>query len=239
MSDWDPSLRSSSTFEAQLDRAPFYGRLPAAARAALARSSHVHLLAPGEPVLPAAPLRGGLLIDGVVRVYLASPGGREVTFRYQAAPAEFGLMALATLMSGEALPTGVKAVTSCEFVSFDLSPVRAALEADPGPGATLSKALADRLVVALNALALGVFGSVRVRVARHLLDLAVVPTADGLLAPVTQQTLADGAGTVREVVTRALAEFRELGWIATRRGGVLVLDAAALERAARAELEEP
>ena len=60
--------------------------------------------------------------------------------------------------------------------------------------------------------------------------------SDGaLVAPVTQQALADAVGTTRETVARALGELRLSGSIATVRGGILLRDpeqlAAEAERA--------
>ncbi len=79
-------------------------------------------------------------------------------------------------------------------------------------------------------LATNTFGTMRERVARHLLDLAVENTPGRFEAPVTQQGLADGVGTVREVVARVLREFRREGLIATRDGSVELLDREGLAR---------
>ena len=61
--------------------------------------------------------------------------------------------------------------------------------------------------------------------ARHLLDLAVERRRGSeLVVAIAQQDLADAAGTVREVVVRALRELREDGLLRTRRDGILLLD---------------
>jgi CRP-like cAMP-binding protein len=52
------------------------------------------------------------------------------------------------------------------------------------------------------------------------------------LVPVTEQQLADGVGSLRESVARAIAGLRRRGWLATTRYGIIVLDAVALRRAA-------
>jgi CRP/FNR family transcriptional regulator len=81
-----------------------------------------------------------------------------------------------------------------------------------------------------------VFGSVRQRVARHLLDIAAEHQRSSmLLAPVSQQELADAVGTVREVVARVLRELRDEGLITTSRQGVALLDPAGLNRVADLE----
>ena len=46
------------------------------------------------------------------------------------------------------------------------------------------------------------------------------------------EELAGWTGSSREAAVKALRTLRELGWIATRRGGVTVLDVDALRRRA-------
>jgi len=72
------------------------------------------------------------------------------------------------------------------------------------------------------------------RVARHLLEIAATQQEPGapLVARVSQQELADLAGSVREVVSRALRDLRGEGIVRVTRGGITVLDASRLaERA--------
>jgi glyoxylase-like metal-dependent hydrolase (beta-lactamase superfamily II) len=75
-----------------------------------------------------------------------------------------------------------------------------------------------------------VFGSVRQRVAAHLLDLASDRQRPGgrLVARVSQQELADAAGSVREVVARALRDLRVAEIVATAADSVVILDPARL-----------
>jgi CRP/FNR family transcriptional regulator len=70
-------------------------------------------------------------------------------------------------------------------------------------------------------------------VARHLLDLAAEHQQQAaLVAPVSQQELADAVGTVREVVARVLRDLRVDGLIRPTRHGIAVLDPARLHRRA-------
>ena len=69
------------------------------------------------------------------------------------------------------------------------------------------------------------------RVAAHLLDLASAqqhPRGRTSVARVSQQELADAAGSVREVVARVLRDFRVAGIVATAADSVVILDAARL-----------
>jgi CRP/FNR family transcriptional regulator len=82
----------------------------------------------------------------------------------------------------------------------------------------------------LEQTAVNAFGSVRQRVAAHLLDLASDRQRPGgrLVAHVSQQELADAAGSVREVVARALRDLRVAGIVATAADSVVILDPARL-----------
>ena len=90
----------------------------------------------------------------------------------------------------------------------------------------LAEELNRRLYEALQQTAVNTFGSVRQRIAGHLLDIASAeqrPNGE-LMARVTQQELADAVGSVREVVARVLRDFRRSGLVATRTDSVRVLD---------------
>ena len=92
----------------------------------------------------------------------------------------------------------------------------------------LAQEVARRLYDTIDAVADTGFGSLRQRVARHLLDLAT-PRPDGrLVAAVTQQALAEAVGSARPAVARVVAELRALGLVATAPPGLAILDAEGL-----------
>jgi len=103
----------------------------------------------------------------------------------------------------------------------------------------IAEFLTRRLYENLEQTAINAFGSVRQRVAAHLLDLASVQQepAGRLAARVSQQELADAAGTVREVVARVLRELRTTGIIATAADRIVILDASRLYAEYRATAE--
>ena len=103
----------------------------------------------------------------------------------------------------------------------------------------IAEFLTRRLYENLEQTAVNAFGSVRQRVAAHLLDLASIQQepAGRLAARVSQQELADAAGTVREVVARVLRELRTTGIIATAADRIVILDATRLYAESRATAE--
>ena len=94
----------------------------------------------------------------------------------------------------------------------------------------LAEELNRRLYDTLQQTAINAFGTVRQRVAAHLLDIASARQRPGgqLVARTSQQELADAAGSVREVVARVLRDLRLSGLVTTTTDGLRVLDPARL-----------
>jgi CRP/FNR family transcriptional regulator len=167
-----------------------------------------------------------LVLEGLIRVFLVSDAARQVTVRYARPGETLGLVHL----FGRGTGVHSQAVTPTSV--WMLPPAR--LRALCGQHALLATAVAEECAArasdAIEELALLTFGSVRQRVARHLLDLAAQQQQEGaLVAAVTQQELADAAGTVREVVARVLKQLHQTGMTAGSEGGVVILDAGRLD----------
>jgi CRP/FNR family transcriptional regulator, cyclic AMP receptor protein len=167
-----------------------------------------------------------LVVQGLLRVYLASVEGRQVTVRY-ARPGD--VLGIAVMVGGPA-NVGVQAVEPSSLFRISSRTLTAAARRDPRVGWAIAEELNRRLYDTLEQAAVNAFGSVRQRVAAHLLDLASVQQhpRGRLVARVSQQELADAAGSVREVVARVLREFRVAGIVDTAADSVVILDAARL-----------
>jgi CRP/FNR family transcriptional regulator, cyclic AMP receptor protein len=177
--------------------------------------------------------KAALVVQGLMRVYLSSPGGRQVTVRY-ARPGD--VLGIAVLVGGPA-STGVQAVEPSSVFRISARVLIEEARRDPRVSWAIAEELSRRLYDALEQTAVNAFGSVRQRVAAHLLDLASSRQRPHgrLVAQVSQQELADAAGSVREVVARALRDLRAAGIVATTADSVVILDPARLY----AEAEEP
>jgi CRP/FNR family transcriptional regulator len=170
--------------------------------------------------------QAALVVHGLLRVYLASAEGRQVTIRY-ARPGD--VLGIAVLVGGPA-SVGVQAVEPSGLFRVSSRTLTAAARRDPRVSWAIAGELNRRLYDTLEQAAVNAFGSVRQRVAGHLLDLASAQQhpAARLVAHVSQQELADAVGSVREVVARALRDFRVAGIVATTADSVVILDAARL-----------
>src|SRR5262245_20750871 len=170
--------------------------------------------------------RAAMVVRGLLRVYLTSAEGRQVPVQY-ARPGD--VLGIAVLVGGPA-STSVQAVEPSSVFRISARALIAAARRDPRVSWAIAEELNRRLYEVLEQTAVNAFGSVRQRVAAHLLDLASAQQhpRGRLTARVSQQELADAAGSVREVVARVLRDLRVAGIVATTADSVVILDPARL-----------
>jgi CRP/FNR family transcriptional regulator len=166
--------------------------------------------------------RVGVIVRGLLRVYMHTSDGRQVTVRYVRAGHLLGVPALV----GGPAPVSVQALTDSAVYFMDVARVKRLARQDAAVAWVLAEESVHRLYDVLEELAGNTFATVRQRVARHLLDLAASrPVSDGrLVALVSQQDLANSVGSVREVVARVLRELRAASLVHTSSGRVEILD---------------
>jgi CRP-like cAMP-binding protein len=171
--------------------------------------------------------RAGLVTTGLLRTFRRAPGGRQVTLRYAPPGALIGLPAVL----GQDAEAEGQALQDSVVVVLPAATVRAVAQRDARVAWSLATYLASVLQETNALLATDLFGRVRARVARHLLDMATA--VDGqLVVTATHQSLADAIGSVREVVSRALKQLQEDGAVARHGRRLVLADPAALHRAA-------
>jgi CRP/FNR family transcriptional regulator, cyclic AMP receptor protein len=170
--------------------------------------------------------RAMLVVRGLIRVYMTSPEGRQVTVRY-ARPGD--VLGIAVLVGGPA-NVSVQAVPESSLFRISSRTLTGAAHRDARVAWAIAEELNRRLYESLQQTAINAFGTVPQRVAAHLLDLASAQLhpRGRLVARVSQQELADAVGSVREVVARVLRDFRVAGIVATSSDSVLILDPALL-----------
>lgn len=169
--------------------------------------------------------RCGLVITGLIRVYMTAPDGRQITVRYARAGE---LLGVAAIVGGPA-PTSVQILTDAALLMLNVKTLQRSGQDDAGVGWLMAQEVTRRLYDTLEALAGNTFGSLRQQVARHLLDVAASrQQGRGLMVHLTQQELADAVGSVRPVVARIIRDFRAEGLITTSSDGIIILKPAEL-----------
>lgn len=210
---------------AQIQRGTFLAALPQDARDRLIASGILLEVPAGSTIFSATEAmdRTGILLRGIARTHLGAGDGRRLSVRF----ARPGTM-IGSLTDGRSA-LSVQAVVDCTVLELSVATLREVVTDDGRVGMALVSEIARRLRETYATLASNTFGSMRERVARHLLDLAIEATQTGRLeAMVTQQGLADSVGTVREVAARVLRDLRSEGVITTRDGCIEILDPDAL-----------
>jgi CRP/FNR family transcriptional regulator, cyclic AMP receptor protein len=192
-------------------------------------SAREELLATALPIeLPAGGMlyrdadepRCALVISGLARAFLSAPDGRTVTIRYVRAGELLGI----PIIVGGPIPASIQMVTNAELLVLSARTLRRLGRDEPEVGWILAQELARRLTETYEAVADNAFGSLRERVARHLLDLAAVREDARLVADVTQQELAEAVGSTRPAVARVLGDLRQARLIVTATRDIEVLD---------------
>lgn len=170
----------------------------------------------------------GFVTSGVVRSYVSSARGRELTVRYAQQGDILGLPGVV----GARAPAGIQAVTDSRVVRLSAPALVRLAQSEPAVAWAISREITEIMFGVQEMLVDNVFKSVGERVAVALLEFAR-PRDGRLVAEVSQQEIADSIGSVREVVGRALGQLRSAGLI-ERAGTSLVLpDPAALALLAR------
>jgi CRP/FNR family transcriptional regulator len=166
-----------------------------------------------------------LLSAGEVKIIHQALDGREVILEMISAGEVFG----GTVLFMETHPATAKAMTAVETVSFSSQAYLRLLEAHPALARKLIRMLGGRLH---SMMGLHILAGERVerRMAHILLKLAdrvgrAEPEGVLITIPLSRQDLADMSGTTLETAIRTISRFREQGWLATRRGGYLLITA--------------
>jgi CRP-like cAMP-binding protein len=223
----DPAQRLSAE---ALDawRASFLGTaIPSVGEPLLEDAYEQHLLA--DETLKGDGSLMAVIVSGLLRLYAASPAGRQVTIHYLSAGDLLGVPSAMSPQRVASLGLHLRAVTGTHVLYVSAERFRALVSRDPEVAVIVCDKIVDDLLVGQRILVENVFLHVRQRVARHLLDLA--EREDGaLVVRATQQDLADAIGSVREVVSRAVMHFRERGLLARVPHGLVVCDPAGLHR---------
>jgi CRP-like cAMP-binding protein len=218
-----------------VDRTPFLERMPASSRdQILANSTRIRYPAGTIAFQPDDPDRADILVSGFARAYVTSSEGRQATVRY----VHPGELMGGVLVMNAGFDCSVQLVTDSNVIHLDVATVRRRVNADPAVASALAGDLALRYSCTVRCVALHVFGTVLQRVAFDLLERATRTqiSTGRLQANVSHQEIADGVGSVRQVVTRALADLRKQGLIDITHRVIRISNPTALEAIAFAPL---
>lgn len=175
-----------------------------------------------------------LVTRGHFAARIVTPRGDAAILDVHGPGDAFGELALAA-PEGHRSAT-VAALEAAETRSIHRDDFARLRDRHPGVTAMLVALLAERVRQASVRLVEAHYVDAETRVRRRVLDLLRVyeDGGGGLEVPLTQEELAELAGTSRATVNRVLREEERRGTVALRRGRTVVLDRDGLARRARA-----
>jgi CRP/FNR family transcriptional regulator, cyclic AMP receptor protein len=168
-----------------------------------------------DPGLP----RLAFLLSGNVRVFITSPDSRQLTVRYVRAG---GLLGTRPRLAGREVAVRAQALTDTTYLELDRPTWAQLQKTNTSFNHALTGELTRRLEDIYRAFAMSAFGTLRERLAAHLLDSAEWAETGGLVAPMTHREMAEALGSAREVVTRGLRDLQQEGAIEAARGGTQI-----------------
>ena len=171
--------------------------------------------------------------SGRLKVSVSTPGGEELVLGWKDAGEGFGEL---SALDGGPRSARITAVADAELAVLSRAEFLDALRRAPDVAVGVLVELSAHLRRANARVTARRSERIPVRVAQRLVELAAQVRRHGAAGDVvelqiTQDDLAGWIGATRESTARALADLRRRELIETRRGRILVLDAAGLESA--------
>lgn len=167
-----------------------------------------------------------MCIDGRTRVFKQSDTARELLI-YQVQAGGTCVLTTQCLLSGGNFPAESVAEARTMLAAIPKATFHTLMDASPEFRDFVLSDYASLLSHLVSLVEQVAFASTGQRLARRL--IAEANGAGSIMK--THQQLASDVGTVREVVSRLLAEWEQAGWISTSRGEIRIVNRAALTRA--------
>ncbi len=161
-----------------------------------------------------------VVLSGLLRVFLRSVEGRQVTVRYVRSGDVIGLV----LVLGGPAPMNIQALTAASVVALRVETLRALLAADVLVARACAQELSQQLRQAFEDFTAQAFLTLRQRIILQLRTLATPGQGRHLVVHASHEELAETVASVREVVTRTLDQLGREGLVETGRDEIVVLD---------------
>lgn len=167
------------------------------------------------------------LLSGMLRVYILSDEGREVTlFRIHAG--ENCVLSASCLLDSIQFDILIEAVEQAKAIIIPTSILYPIMESNPHVGLYMYKQATERFSDVMWTMQQILFMGVDQRVAIFLWDEIVRQKQSTL--EITHDEIARNIGSAREVVTKVMKYFSEEGIVALARGKITIVDKKGLQK---------
>lgn len=216
-----------------LSTLPYFADVAAADLAEISAHTDERSFKKGELVLYEGQACQGLYVikSGLVKVFKTSPDGKEQVLRLIGPGQSFN--EVSAFDSGPC-PASAQALERTTVYVLSRADLQRLLRRSPAFAAAATQVMACQLRHLVSLVEDLSFRSVTARVAKILMQTTKpddgVGAGAGQRGRLTQQDMAQMAGTAREVVARALKVLEQAGAIRQQRGRIAILDTARLAR---------
>lgn len=166
------------------------------------------------------------ILSGVLRVYMLSDDGREITLFRQYA-GEHCVLSASCVIDAISFELFIEAETDATMYINDAPVLRKVAESNPYLNIFCQELALENFSDIMWTLQQVLFFSIDRRLAGFLLKES--DTSNSTVVKTTHEQIATSIGSAREVVSRMLKRFAEDGYIALSRGAVEILDRESLE----------
>ncbi len=178
----------------------------------------------GTVIFDATSCKGILaVIRGVIRVYILSETGREITL-YRLFENDICTLSISCLMGKLPMQAMIKADTDCTIASLSNDVFSGIHERTPAVQTYLLEKMNERLADVMWVVEQVAFHGMDRRIGRFLLE------QPSTVVYATHEEIAFELGTAREVVSRMLKYFEKNGYITLSRGKLKVIDPKGLTK---------
>jgi CRP/FNR family transcriptional regulator, cyclic AMP receptor protein len=176
------------------------------------------------------------VVDGLVRIWVGSDSGKELTFSIMEPGDVFGEIAL---LDGLPRTANATAQEQTLLLVIQRSAFLSVLENEPSLARHIIELLCERMRLKTDLLSDFAFADLPARLARKLCDLVMAHgEIDGNQARLgkkfSQTEFAQMLGVSREAINKQLSAWSHKGWVSTEEGGLTILNMTNLRAVAGA-----
>lgn len=165
--------------------------------------------------------------SGIIRVFISTSDGNEITL-YRLMSGDMCILSVVCIMNMNSLDIHMEAERDSEVSMLPAWVYQKLNEDNNAVKDFTQKILTERFQAAMQVVSDLAFNNVGKRLAKGLLQQMKLSGSQELL--ITHEALAKDIGSAREVVSRTLKHFENLGIVHLSRGKITILDVEELEK---------